>query len=1368
MPGLKVILSFATISGLLLSAENLFSQILVPDATPVTQIFDGMGAALNLPSNWRIHKSATPTWAAGSVTVTQQSSSGSPTTGGSYNWGSTAGERAAGVMSSGSYISPSSLMAWYQNTNASSISQLNISYDVERYRINTASAQVDFFYSLDGSTWISVTQGDVPASSLPTGASAYNFNPPQLTINVGSFNITSLNILNGESFYLRWNLNTTGTNSQGIGIDNVSVTATFSVPSPDISVSPSTISGFTYVSGNGPSASQSYNLSGTTLTPASGNITVTGSADYEVSSDNSTFSASVNFSYSGGTMPSTPVYIRLISGLPPGSYNGQLITNSGGGAGAESVTCNGTVTASSESDVIAVAGSESASLSSIINTAGPLASAQGTQVWQFIIRDGGGASDADNLPTILTSITIANLNAAGLDWNTSIKSIDLFDNTTNIASVQTGSPQLTSTSVTFSGLNFNVPDNSSKTISVRLSLNCPAGAGNSEGDYFRFSISNINFTTAGAATSSQKSAFAAAQSSGTSPRNQISVVATQLTFTQQPVTTGTNQIMAPSVIVSATDVCGNTDIDFTGNITLSSTGTMTGDPVTVAATSGSAVFSTLIHTVTGTGLTLTATAGGLSSAISNTFDIFLVTTFIAGDMAIVGICVNQGSCGGAVSEDEVSIVSFVDIAPGTSFDITDNGFERVTCGSNNWGNTEGVIRITRNTSIVPAGTIITFRIMNNSIFTCLSPDNNWTVTYPVGSLFNLNNTDEQVYLMQGGTWNAGTLNNHDATYTGGTFMFAINTYTAWTCNDNATTRGNLPLSLRCFSLMPATGTANVKYTGPVTPANKKDWIDRLNSPSNWSASPDCATYNGQSPNYAGGLTFTILAGGFAAGLWTGSADTDWFNCNNWQNYNVPSSTTNVTIPNVVNDPVIGASPALFPNGAETNNITVTADPGILTINNSLSVLSVSGNITLNGNFTHSAGLVKIINGNSALSAVSPPSFYNLTLNKTLSSNSLTLGNDIVVTGTLTLQNGMISTGLNKVNVTNSVTGSVTGFGTGSYVNGNLRRYVNSTGSYDFPVGTSAQYEFSNITLNSSAGISYIDALFTSPHVTSIDISPLGLSISGSAITTLLDYGFWTIAPDFVTSVDYDVTITSRGHTNGGSAASQHTVVKRPESSTGWSVFPANHNNATQSGTGTLPVTAELTNMTAFSDFAIARSALSPLPVELLDFYGKPENSSIVLKWNTVSEYNNDFFEVYKSHDNISFYKVGVVAGAGNTNALKQYSFTDISPFQGLNYYFLRQHDYDGKTADSETIEVEPVKKTGLVVYVNNYNELNVISDQIVETLIITDVTGKTVCSFLNNQEIYPLKLKLPEIRCGLYFVRIYCNGNIISAKVYLY
>ena len=220
-----------------------WGQISIPNTTPVTENFDSMGttAAATLPSNWKIgQKTAAPTWATGVTATTQQASSGSPTTGALYNWGATGGtDRALGVMTSSSFGISNSPMAYYRNTNTITLTQLSISYKLERYRVNTAAASVQFYYSTDGSTWTAVTAGDVVAASLPTSSSAYDYTPG-LTVNV-SFSITGLSLAPSSDIYLRWNLNTTGSNSQGIGIDDVSVTGVFGGSAPVVSGATPTI-----------------------------------------------------------------------------------------------------------------------------------------------------------------------------------------------------------------------------------------------------------------------------------------------------------------------------------------------------------------------------------------------------------------------------------------------------------------------------------------------------------------------------------------------------------------------------------------------------------------------------------------------------------------------------------------------------------------------------------------------------------------------------------------------------------------------------------------------------------------------------------------------------------------------------------------------------------------------------------------------------------------------------------------------------------------------------------------------------------------------------------------------------------------------
>lgn len=219
-------------------SERTHGQISITNSSPVTQNFDGIGsgATATLPTNWKMTAAGTPSpsWsAANNVTATTQAaSSGAPATGGRYNWGNgtTTTDRAIGFMTSGSYASPNSIMVEYENNTGGTITALAIAFDIERYRINSAAAAVTFFTSNDGITWIENADG--ASGAFPTGTSSYNFSTG--TVVSKSFNIVGLSIADASKFYLRWNFNTTGGSSQGLGLDNVSLTATFSSANPTI------------------------------------------------------------------------------------------------------------------------------------------------------------------------------------------------------------------------------------------------------------------------------------------------------------------------------------------------------------------------------------------------------------------------------------------------------------------------------------------------------------------------------------------------------------------------------------------------------------------------------------------------------------------------------------------------------------------------------------------------------------------------------------------------------------------------------------------------------------------------------------------------------------------------------------------------------------------------------------------------------------------------------------------------------------------------------------------------------------------------------------------------------------------------------
>ncbi|MFZ4549322.1 MAG: dockerin type I domain-containing protein, partial [Bacteroidales bacterium] len=119
-----------------------------------------------------------------------------------------------------------------------------------------------------------------------------------------------------------------------------------------------------------PSVSQSFDLTGSNLTGAPGNLTVdAGTSNYEVSSDNINFGVTASVPFSSATLTATPVYLRLKAGLAIGNYYGELIGVTGGGViTSVNVTCSGTVLAPEPTNHAASFGGNSSNYSSIVST----------------------------------------------------------------------------------------------------------------------------------------------------------------------------------------------------------------------------------------------------------------------------------------------------------------------------------------------------------------------------------------------------------------------------------------------------------------------------------------------------------------------------------------------------------------------------------------------------------------------------------------------------------------------------------------------------------------------------------------------------------------------------------------------------------------------------------------------------------------------------------------------------------------------------------------------------------------------------------------------------------------------------------------
>jgi len=285
----------------------------------------------------------------------------------------------------------------------------------------------------------------------------------------------------------------------------------------------------------------------------------------------------------------------------------------------------------------------------------------------------------------------------------------------------------------------------------------------------------------------------------------------------------------------------------------------------------------------------------------------------------------------------------------------------------------------------------------------------------------------------------------------------------------------------------------------------------------------------------------------------------------------------------------GGGSSSLPCVAQVNNLTLNntipvqvrgiSGGSTFTIKGNLSVLSTAtSTLILNGNTvalagsfnygqttdninTTTTGSTFLFNGTSAqtfiTSVTGGNTFANITLNN---SAGLTLSSPVNISGTLLLTSGIVSTGSNNLNIT--ATGTVSGGGTSSYVNGNLNKSMPSGGTTSkvFEVG---DVTYSPIQLTFSSSIS-------SGNITVKSTSGSHPAISGSYINTSNFVNrYWTITSSGVSPATINAAFSySTGDITGGGGSNSGYII-RQYSGSAWSTVPS----VTNTTSGSSPLLA---------------------------------------------------------------------------------------------------------------------------------------------------------------------------------------------------
>jgi hypothetical protein len=466
------------------------------------------------------------------------------------------------------------------------------------------------------------------------------------------------------------------------------------------------------------------------------------------------------------------------------------------------------------------------------------------------------------------------------------------------------------------------------------------------------------------------------------------------------------------------------------------------------------------------------------------------------------------------------------------------------------------------------------------------------------------------------------------------------------------------------------------------------------------------------------------------------------------------------------------------NTTVRGNLTITASTLDVHSTNNYS-LSVAGNFSNSATFNARAGAVTF-NGTTAQDITSGGStFYNVTFNN---ASGFTLNDDMTVTNVVTLSNGKISTGANRLVVESTDPAAIVGYSSSNFINGRLRRYMTTnTSTYAFPVGNStlsSGYHLAELINNSMTGLSYMDARFGA--LTNHNDADLSVSDSYMTYLSVAPVGVWHLTPNAQPSGgSYDVRLSTANM--GVLSNNQFAIVKRDDGSTSgadWGA-PGTVNNDNGAGRMVADGYAIRFGLTTFSEFGLGRASNNgnPLPIELVSFTAKVNaTNEVVLDWITAIEINNDFFTIERSTDGVNFEEVTRVNGAGSSNVSHNYSTLDENPENGLSYYRLKQTDFDGAFEYSSITSVvvggaaQPTVQ--ISVYPNPANagqqiQVNISEAKIDYTIEVYEIgSGKLIYKGLSIAQ--QNRLDMPEgLAAGAYLVRVSNDTEVQNQKLFV-
>nr|HPN39168.1 T9SS type A sorting domain-containing protein [Melioribacteraceae bacterium] len=191
-----------------------------------------------------------------------------------------------------------------------------------------------------------------------------------------------------------------------------------------------------------------------------------------------------------------------------------------------------------------------------------------------------------------------------------------------------------------------------------------------------------------------------------------------------------------------------------------------------------------------------------------------------------------------------------------------------------------------------------------------------------------------------------------------------------------------------------------------------------------------------------------------------------------------------------------------------------------------------------------------------------------------------------------------------------------------------------------------------------------------------------------------------------------------------------------------------------------------TGLTSFSEFGLGSTEADAFPVELSSFTATVTNNKTVLNWTTATEINVNSFKVERCIDDEikEWEEVGTVEATGNSNTVKEYTYTDKNVLGGTKFkYRLKVLDNDGSFNYSKELNVEIIPRNYELFqnYPNPFNPVTKIKFSLPKTtkvnLTVYNALGELVNVLIDENfepGYFEYLFNASGFASGVYFYRL--------------